>query len=243
MADVSQLYNLDAVNYTSTVSDYEELLCTEVISEWIREKGILDQIGEGIPNDLRKGDYIVDNHDGDTIDSKNKCSNRIEEITAKEMYGKSYDNIGEIVAYQVPLDDEQKRGKIDLLSVNNDTLKIHILELKRYNDEETGKTSKETMLRCLLESFTYYKIIDLDKLKTELKAKGKLSKEPGLYEFVVSPLVFKDTQPFNEMIEIKNGKRKKLNDLIDYMNTIVTVIPYYLDRNGEDVAKANCYGF
>ena len=240
--DVCQLYNLDAVNYTSTVAD-EELVCTEVISEWIIEKGVLDKISKCIPKDLRTGDYIIDHHDGNTESSKITGSNRIEDITAKDMYGNTYDNIGKIVAYQIPLDDEKKRGKIDILSINEDTLKIHILEFKRYFDEKTGKTSHETMLRCLLESYTYYQTLNCSKLKEELKTKNMLRKETEDYKFVVSPLVFSDTQGYYDMIELENGDRKNLKNLIDYMSTIVLVAPYYLSRDGEDIAKARCSGF
>lgn len=73
--------------------------------------------------------------------------------------GKVFDVIGKIIDYQTPLKDIQtdKAGKIDLLAYNENEKTLRILELKKLD-------SKETMLRCVLEAYTYLKIVDKAKL-------------------------------------------------------------------------------
>ena len=85
-------------------------------------------------------------------------SNREEEITAMKMFnfcksGGCYEKIGEILDYQTPLKDRQrdKAGKIDLLAYDGKILRM--LELKK---PHTG----ETMLRCVLEGYTYLRTAD-----------------------------------------------------------------------------------
>ena len=65
--------------------------------------------------------------------------------------------LGDVIDYQTPLKDIQKNnaGKIDLLTYDGQVLRI--LELKTPD-------SKETMLRCVLEAYTYLKTINAAKL-------------------------------------------------------------------------------
>ena len=62
--------------------------------------------------------------------------------------------------YQIPLNDERKDklGDVDLVSYNEKTKTLFLIELKY-------KRNKETLLRASLEIFTYYKSADIDKLK------------------------------------------------------------------------------
>lgn len=67
-------------------------------------------------------------------------------ICRQSRNGEVFPGIGIVLDYQVPLKNrrEDKAGKVDLISLNEDNL--YLLELKRQD-------SNETMLRCVLEGF------------------------------------------------------------------------------------------
>lgn len=81
-------------------------------------------------------------HNGDT--------NRAEEIFAIKLKGKKLEKLGLVIEYQVPLKEKSSddAGKIDLITSTNKS--VYIVELK-YID------NKETLLRAILEIWTYYK--------------------------------------------------------------------------------------
>lgn len=90
-------------------------------------------------------------------------------------------------------------GKIDLLSYDGRVLRI--LELKKPDSEET-------MLRCVLEGYTYMKTVDGEKLLGEWKF-------PEDTTIKASPFVFRNGAQHQEMMEnimlrrIKRYKRKQ----------------------------------
>ena len=202
----STFYQTEIINYRGKTSDTKEYY-TEVIAEFLCDN-IYEYIN-GIKT-ISREDYSVETHDGII---KNKNTNRKEEKTALEMFNKKYDLIGKIIDYQTPLkatSEDKETGKIDLLSFDGETLRI--LELKK-------KTSKETMLRCVLEGFTYLKTADHKNLAESFKIKPKNIK--------ASPFVFKDGEQHEEMKELQNGKRphlKKLMALLDSKPYFITEI-------------------
>ena len=165
----------------------------------------------------RESSYKVKNHDGKI---KDENSNREEEKITMELFdysqnkGVTFDIIGKIIDYQTPLKNVQKDdvGKIDLLAYNENEKTLRILELKRPD-------SKETMLRCVLEAYTYLKIVD----------KTKLLKDFGLPEDTVikaCPFVFYGKEQYREMQQ----DREHLKDLIEKLG--IEVI-YLEEKNGE----------
>lgn len=158
--DMGNFYKRKVVNYRGTTSDSKEYY-TEVVAEWILKNIYLFDYIKPI---TREKSYKADNHDGKI---KNEDSGREEEMIAMKLFdssqnqGKVFDIIGKIIDYQTPLKDIQtdKAGKIDLLAYNEkeNPKTLRILELKRPN-------SDETMLRCVLEAYTYLKVVDKDKL-------------------------------------------------------------------------------
>ena len=159
----------------------------------------------------RESSYKVKNHDGKI---KDENSNREEEKITMELFdysqnkGVTFDIIGKIIDYQTPLKNVQKDdvGKIDLLAYNEKEKTLKILELKKPD-------SKETMLRCVLEAYTYLKIVDKDKL---LKDFG-LPKDTILK---TCPFVFVDGEQYKEMQQ----DRKNLKELMKKLD----VEPVYL---------------
>ena len=165
----------------------------------------------------RKSSYKVDSHNGIIKDIN---LNREEEKIAMKLFsasqnkGRIFDIIGKIIDYQTPLKNVQtdKARKIDLLAYNKDTKTLRILELKKPN-------SDETMLRCVLESYTYLKIVDRD----------KLLKDFGLPEDTIvkaCPFVFFDGAQYKEIQE----DRKYLKELMKKLD----IEPIYLKEENEE---------
>ena len=211
--DMGNFYKRKVVNYRGTTSDSKEYY-TEVVAEWILKNIYLFDYIKPI---TREKSYKVDSHDGII---KNEESKREEEKIAMKLFDlsqnqrKVFDVIGKIIDYQTPLKDIQtdKAGKIDLLAYNKKEKILRILELKRPD-------SKETMLRCVLEAYTYSKVVD----------KAKLLKDFGLAEDTVikaCPFVFYGKEQYREMQQ----DREHLKDLIEKLG--IEVI--YLEEKNEE---------
>ena len=216
-SEMWKFYSQDFVNYRGKTSDKERDYYTEIIAKWL-----LDNIE--LFNDIkmisRENSYKVDSHDGK---NKDKDSNREEEKIAMKLFdlsqnqGKVFEIIGKIIDYQTPLKDIQtdKAGKIDLLAYNESKKTLRILELKKPDSEET-------MLRCVLEAYTYLKVVDKDKL---LKDFG-LQKNTKIK---ACPFVFYGKEQYKEMQAIKDD-RKNLGKLIEKLG--IEVI-YLEEKDGE----------
>ena len=100
--------------------------------------------------------YLIPWHSGEPT-TQNLNSNREEELVAMTLSKKdSFDNsdIDGFVDYQVPIYrghefQSEHIGKIDLVSISHKGKKIYLMELKKY-------ASKETLLRCVCECYTYW---------------------------------------------------------------------------------------
>lgn len=211
--DMGNFYKRKVVNYRGTTSDSKEYY-TEVVAEWILKNIYLFDYIKPI---TREKSYKADSHDGK---NKDNDSNREEEKIAMKLFelsqnqGKVFDIIGKIIDYQTPLKDIQtdKAGKIDLLAYNEEEKILRILELKRPD-------SKETMLRCVLEAYTYLKVVD----------KAKLLKDFGLPEntkIKACPFVFYGGEQHQEM----QKNKENLGELIKKLD--IEII-YLKEENGE----------
>lgn len=206
LKDISTLYKEDFINYRGYTIDTKEKY-TEVIAEWlIKNFNLFDNINKI----TRQSSYKVDTHDGK---HNNQNSNRLEEIMAIEIFNqKSLNILGEVIDYQTPLKDklEDEAGKIDIISYDKDNKIVYLLELKR-------EDSKETMLRCVLEIFTYSKTLDKDKFLEDFNL-------PKDTKIKVSPLVFFNGSQHKEMVE---GDNKYLKDLIKKLEIEL----FYISKN------------
>ena len=206
MSDVSTFYKKGFVNYRGRTTDTKELY-TEVVAEFLCEN---IEAYKSIPRLTREASYKVEGHDG----AYSESSNRIEEITAMQMLkqckdGSTFDYIGRIIDYQTQLKKKShdEAGKIDLISLYGGTL--YILELKK-------EDSTETMLRCVLEGYTYLKTLDFEKLTKDFELKG-------IDHIKASPLVFRGSAQWIEMQE----HRPQLKKLISFLDAK----PYYVLKN------------
>ena len=213
-SEMWKFYSQDFVNYRGKISDKERYYYTEIIAKWL-----LDNIE--LFNDIkmisRENSYKVDSHDGKI---KNEKSGREEEIIAMKLFdfsqnqGKVFDIIGKIIDYQTPLKNVQtdKAGKIDLLAYNENEKTLRILELKKPD-------SKETMLRCVLEAYTYLKIVDKAKLLKDFAL-------PEDTEIKACAFVFYGKEQHKEMQKNKDN----LGKLIEKLG--IEII-YLKEENGE----------
>lgn len=201
-------YKKGFINYRGKTTD-TKVYYTEVVAEFLCEH-ISDYVN-GIECISRKSSYKTEGHDG----IYDPGSNRKEEKIAMQIFAQSrdhgaFDLIGIIEDYQTPLkstaDDEA--GKIDLLSFDGQVLRI--LELKKPD-------SKETMLRCVLEGFTYMKTADCGKLISDF------GYDPASVVMKASPFVFYGGEQHKEMSHPRPHLRK-LMALLDSK-------PFYIIEN------------
>lgn len=161
---VGNFYKTSILNYRGYVTGEKKIkenLYTERIAKSILENDLLTVWKCLVP--------VRENHFAPDHSKECKCiisTNRKEEILAKLLYRQGdVDGLGKILDYQTPLKNEQSDpyGKIDLLSYNEKDNLISIVELKY-----RPSVSDETLLRCILEAYTYYKLLKLDQVKQKL---------------------------------------------------------------------------
>lgn len=208
-ADINTFYQAEVVNYRGYTSDTNEPY-TEVVARYLCDR--INAFTLGIPQIIRKRTYKTPSHLGQYSEN----SNRKEEVTAIKMYlqskdSGSYDYVGRIIDYQTPLKSNRGdiAGKIDLLSYDGDTLRL--LELKKSD-------SSETMLRCVLEGFTYLCTVNKQKLLEDFEL-------PNDTVVAANPFVYKNGIQYGEMQE----QRPWLFKLMTLLNSK----PFYIvEENG-----------
>ena len=203
-------YREDFINYTGRCTDTDEYY-TEVIAEFVCDH--IDVFLQDIPQITRQATYKTPTHKG-VFDPNSK---RKEEITAMMMFNYCvkddghYDFIGKIIDYQTPLKNTKtdEAGKIDLLAYDGSCLRL--LELKK-------PATNETMLRCVMEGYTYLETVDRKKLLDNFEL-------PPETNVVACPFVFAGSGPHLEMLE----DRPHLKQLMALLNSK----PYYIrQENG-----------
>ncbi|MDR1687075.1 MAG: hypothetical protein LBS21_00495 [Clostridiales bacterium] len=166
LTNPSTLYDADFVNYRGSV---DGIRYTEIAAREISRRVKTDNFSAllEIPTISRSSSYKTASHAKKATRAKPDNSGREEEWIAISMYGKIYNGIGEILDFQVPLKDamSDSAGKIDLLSYNKAENTAYILELKKPG-------SNETLLRCALEAYTYWKTVDKEKLLRDFGIEG-----------------------------------------------------------------------
>ena len=137
---------------------------TEIVA---RELSLNIEKLKKIPVIERKRSYKIPDHEELAERSKPPESNRDEEWFAVGMYGNTYQHIGEVIDFQTPLQavETDNIGAIDVLSYNKDENIVYILELKKIDNPET-------LLRCVLEVYTYWKTVHEDNLLRDFGKEG-----------------------------------------------------------------------
>lgn len=182
LGNPATLYTKKFIKYTESVGGVRY---TEIAASRIAEADSLTALS-GIPTISRKKSYKTKTHAALAERTKPDNSRRDEEwIAKKDMYGKSFKRIGKVLDFQIPLKDtsDDSVGKIDLLSYNQAENTAYILELKKPGSEET-------LLRCVLESYTYWQTVDREKLLRDFQIEGA--------ELRKGVLVFKDCVAYED---------------------------------------------
>lgn len=207
--DIGTFYKKPFINYNGKTEDTNEYY-TEVVAEFLCDN--ISEFINGISQITREKSYQTEGHNGDF----DKDTPREEEKIAMEMFKQSqqgipYNFIGDIIDYQTPLKNKRadEAGKIDLLSYNGSML--YILELKKPD-------STESMLRCVLEGFTYMQTVDKSKLLKNFKL-------PEDTVVKACPFVFKDKLQHMQMAE----NRPSLFRLMKLLDSK----PYYIEKDND----------
>ena len=162
----------------------------------------------------RNETYCRENHGNIEIDLGN--SNRDEENFAKRITGLTLEGLGLIKDFQIPLKDtrtDKGLGKIDLISFNEETKTLYLIELKY-------EGNRETLLKASLESFTYYKIVDKIKLINDYFNNHKFILnqvynhiDPNEINVMPAILVVPKCIAYDELEDVELGERPKLKAL------------------------------
>ena len=162
----ANFYKAPIINYKGHVTGKSKVNNTrysEVIADTLVSKGYIKTWLELEP--LRPNHFDTGHNHSESVDiNKLQISNRKEEILAKLLfYQRDVKDLGYIFDYQTPLKAVQSDsyGKIDLLGYNSKDKCYSIIELKY---RPSG--SEETLLRCVLEAYTYYKLFDLNQIES-----------------------------------------------------------------------------
>ncbi|MGA2408608.1 MAG: hypothetical protein ABSF81_17930 [Bacteroidales bacterium] len=210
LATIEKLYKSNCINWKGTTIDSNEQY-SEVIAQELLKK--LAEFSNIHPV-TRKSHYYIEKHGYIKIDI---CkSNRDEENFAKRITGLNFKHFGLIIDYQIPLKDSLKDtgiGKIDLISFDEKTKTLYLMELKYIGN-------KETLLRALLESYTYYKVVDKvelinDCVKSQKIILNKSSNSITSNDITIIPsvLLVPECNSYDELKEMESGDRPYLKEL------------------------------
>ena len=163
----ANFYKSEIVNYKGHVKGSKDLY-SEVIAETLVNDSFIKDWLNLIP--VRPEHFKINHQNKDENMDALKITNRKEEILAKLLfYQGNIEGLGYIFDYQTPLKatKDDSYGKIDLLGYNKDDKCYSIIELKY---RPSG--SEETLLRCVLEAYTYYKLLDIKQIKSAVGHDG-----------------------------------------------------------------------
>ena len=216
MKDPKNFYKKDFVNYRGKFPN-TGVYFNEAVAEFVIAH--FDELVGGIPQITRQTTYKTAGHDG----KYDPASNRVEEQIAMDMFRQGdFDFIGKVIDYQTPLKNvkDDDIGKIDMLSYNKADGTLRILELKKPD-------SKETMLRCALEAFTYLRTVDRDKLIADFGL-------PADTVVKACPLVFLDGVQHEEWLDEKRPNLHKFMSVND-------IQPFFVERTGSGYKVYSAY--
>lgn len=205
----SELYQCACVNYTGPrgphKGEYSEYAAKLIILRYMNSLANIQP--------LHRSCYRVNREKHNT-----KGTNRREEHLAINLFlsGKDYDEIGTFIEYQVPLSNGQENVRVkafDLLSYCGRDNKLILHELKY-------KTTPETLLRCILEAYTYKKLVNAEQLARDF---GKTSAR-----LEAAVLVFADSKPHHEYEKHKEREHSYVLQLMEKLEVSLYLLkPQY----------------
>ena len=169
-------------HYVKTVDKVNGVRINEIVAETLLKH--LDALSK-IEQITREKSYKTPNHESLAKKIRSETSNRNEEWIAKGLYHQEIIGLGKILDFQIPLKNvqEDKAGKVDLLSYDKISNIAHLLELK-------VPSSSETLLRCILEIFTYWSRVNRTKLLKDFELPDA--------ELRKGILIYENSQPYKD---------------------------------------------
>ncbi|MBI1823620.1 MAG: hypothetical protein HYR80_05865 [Nitrospirae bacterium] len=212
--DYSSLYKSNCVKWAHQTTD-DKRFCTEVISE-----ELLNINNWKFNTITRESDYVAHYDIKNTKllpKPKPQVKKESEKRRAIRLFKKGMAfNFGEIIEYQVPIKDKRDSGsgEIDLVAYNKTRKILYIIELKF-----TGNKS-DTLLRAILEIETYFNQINKNKFKSNFhRLRGPFNK------IEKAVLLYPKCRAYDESIEMNEGNRPKLKELINKLTINVFTVP------------------
>ena len=144
----------------------------------------------------------------------------------KKLLYQRVEYLGSIKYNQVPLkntEEDKGVGDIDLLSFNEEAKILYLIELKY-------EGNPETLLRAALEIYTYYKRVDINKLKNDFTQSFNYSISPD--EIKVKPVVllYPECNAYRELEEVESGKRPKFKDLAKALGIEFFTVEFLIEQ-------------
>lgn len=227
LVEIENLYKANCVNWKGTTNDTNELYSEIIAHELLRRITEFENVAKV----SRKKTYCRENHCIIEIDI---CkSNREEENFAKRITGLELENLGLIKDFQVPLKDTSSDtglGKIDLISYRERDKILFVIELKYAGN-------KDTLLKALLEIYTYYKTVDKSKLvndfilSQEFHSTRKFRQvKSNEIKIVPAVLLTEGCNSYDELEEMEVGQRPYLKALSLALGIKFFTIRFFTDE-------------
>ena len=182
------IYQENLLNYKGRTTDSQKLYSEVIAKELVENYHQLMQLGKDVSIRRTKSFNVC--HNGiPNVDARIERFKNLkfsEKLLAIALFNSNKDYcFGKIIDYQVPLKEKQsdKFGEIDLVAQKDRSLKLIELKINGGN--------QETLLRALLEVYTYYKLINnsLDKFVDDFQLGNgkKLYFQPAILTDEISP--------------------------------------------------------
>jgi hypothetical protein len=197
--NVWRLYKREYVKNIGMTSDTKRPFA-EVVSAWLLKDDHLKRL-DNIKNVIRNQSYDM-KHTADWEKLKKSKNKHSEKFIAKALFHDTYDEIGYMRDFQTPLKGSEKDvgvGEIDLFSYNEKTNKVYLLELKR-------EDNTESLLRCVLEIYTYWKQLQHKQFLTNFKIHDNA-------EIIPAVLVFQDGKQHQQFKSNLTETKKLMKNL------------------------------
>jgi hypothetical protein len=211
--DSHLFYKSAFLNYSGNTKDTQKTY-TEVIADELAIN--YDRISQPLSIPIRKKSFNSDHNGIANVKSRLQKFGGLkycEKLLAIALYnsGQMY-CLGKILDYEVPLKEKQKPynlGKIDLVSVDDITQSVKLIELKIKKVRGTD----ETLLRAVLEIYTYCKLIMNSKSQDKFVKDFELPKH-----YQLQPAILTDEKALSGITLLNIKEYPRLQALINAMN-------------------------
>jgi len=236
--DINMLYTKKLINYQGQTSDTKRYYSDVIAQALLGKYDYLESLGVGVQ--IRKTKSFNCNHDGcPNIERRLKRYGHIkfsEKLLAIAFYNSNQNfSFGKIFDYQIPLKEKRTdaHGEIDMVALRENSIKL--MEMKI-----SGSAYGETLLRALLEIFTYYKFLLNEKNKF-IKDFSSIIDSNCQYKFQPVILTEKDSLSARQINTIEDYPH--LMKLIDWINNDLELpfefYTYKLENNNLALTPTN----